>query len=134
MSVPSKNLDRLRAKSERQKMNRAVRLVQAQDKGSEPIYAKTAGQSPETPHSRLHTDVFYVAGGEHFFVYPSGAQKSAPGERVRTTTPRSAVRKGLTWDEEDRKTYEASVEARNALTDMKYDIDPSTGALKNRDK
>lgn len=128
MSVHGETWERMRARRARKKLNRALRLVGDEERASEPIIALTAGQNPDTPHKSLRTEVFYIADGEAFFVSPSAAQASAPGQRVRTTTVQGALRRGLKWDEVDRRQYEAEVRARSALTKVKYTTNEKTGA------
>ena len=70
-------------------------MVQKQDKAVAPILGGKGGQNVDTPHNSTHTDVFYISGREYFFVSPSAAQASAPGERIRTTSIRSAIKRGL---------------------------------------
>ena len=98
-------------------------LVMPQRRSYNPFEMLTHGPQRESPHRAQRTTVFYVRGGDRFFVLPGNARRVSNGTLVCSCSIQAALRRGLTWDPEDEREVRQGVRERAEASAAMYDVD-----------
>ena len=86
-----------------------------------PLYNSTyKGQSRLTPHNDRRINAYFVAGGTEFYIASNLCAEANPGKLVRSLSLRSSIRKGLTWNAEDKTSIEEMSKDLRRSSNKKY--------------